>query len=134
MLICSWAYIHSWSSIIKDIINIFFNYYWPFRLHVNFDILVFLFSLCLYMFFDAAQIGYKYVSVAIIPRIRTVWVTAYHNVVTKERYRPQRDSNPIHPCPELANEPTWRHNISTIFIININQSPILYRLCRSLIK
>ena len=87
------------------------------------------------MFFDAAQIGYtccKYFSVAIIPWIWTVWVTAY--VCTKERYRPQRDSNPIHPCPELANEPTWRHNISTIFIVNINQSPILYRVCRSLIK
>ena len=27
------------------------------------------------------------------------------HVCTKERYWPQRDSNPIHPCPELANEP-----------------------------
>ena len=27
------------------------------------------------------------------------------HVCTKEKYRPQRDSNPIHPCPELANEP-----------------------------
>ena len=27
------------------------------------------------------------------------------HVCTKERYRPQQDSNPIHPCPELANEP-----------------------------
>ena len=39
------------------------------RLHVNFDILVILFSLFLYMFFDAALIGYEYVSVVIIPRI-----------------------------------------------------------------
>ena len=30
---------------------------------------VILFSLFLYMFFDAAQIGYEYVSVVIIPKI-----------------------------------------------------------------
>ena len=73
------------------------------------------------MFFDAAQIGYEYVSVVIIPRIWTVWVAAY--VCTKERYRPSWDSSPI--PPELANEPTWRHNIWIIFIANINQSPTL---------
>ena len=72
------------------------------------------------MFFDAAQIGYKYISVVIIPRIWTVWVAAY--VCTKERYRPSWDSS-LSP-PELADEPTWRHNIWIIFIVNINQSPI----------
>ena len=84
------------------------------------------------MFFDAAQIGYEYVSVVIIPRIWTVWVAAY--VCTKERYRTSWDSS-LTP-PELADEPTWRHNIWIILIVNINQSPILdlYRLCRSLIK
>ena len=113
--------IYAWSSIIKDIIYIFY-YYWPFRLHVNFDILVILFSLFLYKFFD----------VVIIPRIWAVWVAAY--MWTKERFRPSWDSSLI--PPELADEPTWRHNIWIIFIVNINQSPILglYRLCRSLIK
>ena len=74
MLISYWTYIHLCLVInnqrhYKYIFFIIIDRLQWFRLHVNFDILVILFSLFLYMFFDAAQIGYKYVSVVIIPRI-----------------------------------------------------------------
>ena len=41
--------------------------------------------------------------VVIIPRIWAVWVTAY--VCTKERYRPQRDSNLVPPGSESTTLP-----------------------------
>ena len=41
-------------------------------------------------------------SVVIIPRFWTVWVTY---VYTKERYRPQRDSNPVPPGSESTTLP-----------------------------
>ena len=70
MLISYWPYIHLCLVINNQRhYKYFFYYYRPFRLHVNFDMLVILFSLFLHMIFDAAQIGYKYVSVVIIPRI-----------------------------------------------------------------
>ena len=92
--------------------------------------MVILFSLFLYMFFDAAQIGYKYVSVVIIPQIWTVWVTA---CVYQGKLLAAAGLEPDTPVPWVSQW-AWRHNIPIICIVNINQSPILYRLCRSLIK
>ena len=60
------------------------------------------FSNIFYMFFRAAWIGYTF-SVVINLRIWTVWVTVY--VFTKEIYRPQRDSSPIHPGSESTHRP-----------------------------
>ena len=47
----------------------------------------------IYYFFICFVLRRESVSVVIIPRIWTVWDTAY--VCTKEQHRPQRDSNPV---------------------------------------
>ena len=54
------------------------------------------------MFLDAAEIGYKYVSVVIIRRIWTVWVTA---CVYQGKISAAAGLEPDTPVPELANEP-----------------------------
>ena len=76
-------------------------------------------------------------SVVIIPWFWTVWVTAY--VCPKERYRPQRDSNPVPPgsagfepyTPGLrvnhaTNELSLRHNISKFLLLESYLSRISY--------
>ena len=74
------------------------------RLHVNFDILVIFISLFFCTFFMRGESVMRSVFI-IIPRISTVWVTAY--VCTEERYRPQRDSNPLPPV-SYGSQPRYQ--------------------------
>ena len=126
----SWNCLVIKTQIIKDNINIYFYIIDRLGYMSTFYILVILLSLFLHMFFDAAQIGYKYVFVVIIPRIWIVCVTA---CVYQGKISAAAGLEPDTPVPWVSQW-AWRHNISIIFIVNINQSPILYRLCRSLIK
>ena len=78
-------------------------------IHVNFDILVIFYFFIFFMgFFYAARIGYTSgchypIWIGTVIWIWTVWVTAL--VCTKERYRPQRDSNPVPPGSESTTLP-----------------------------
>ena len=84
---------HFAMSIIKVLLTVYTSTltYWSF---------LFLYFFC--TFFMRCESGMRSV-VIIIPWIWTVWVTA--DVCTKDRYRPQRDSNPVPTGSESTTLP-----------------------------